>query len=456
LLSPFDFGLLALASIYVTIAQTLVSAGFPELVVQREELTDLFASTAFWTNLAIAVVFVLATMLIAPLMASLFGAPKLAPILEALSSLFVIGALGATHEARLRRGFNFRPLAIRATVGAAVGGVVGIGAALQGYGVWSLVAQLLASAIVQTALVWVAARWTPRLHVDLSELSSMFRFGLSILSSRLLTVLETRVQDAIIGLVLGVSAVGYYRIAWRGQEIMTQLTVRPISAIALPTFSHLQRDPSKLRTAYVNMCHLVGIFLFPLFIGSALVSPDLIPFVFGDKWDNSIVVFQILCGNVFVYTLFYLYDPVLIAVGQTGTLLRNRILQTATSTAAVAIGAPFGLQAVAAAYVLRLVVIAPYFASGLTHAIGLTWRSLARAAVGPAVASVMMSLAIGTDYLLLHDKIGRLSYLAVAVISASITYTIAIFLLSKETRKLILEVLPHLPIYGRNNSTLKD
>jgi O-antigen/teichoic acid export membrane protein len=137
-------------------------------------------------------------------------------------------------EGKLRRALRFRSLATRTLLSTAAGGVLGVGLALQGYGMWSLVAARIGMAVSQTGLLWIGLGWSPRVRFSRSEFAVLSRTGTTLLWSQLLGVLNWRILDIAVGLFLGVAALGYFRLAWQGFMLLIQVTTSAVQITAFP------------------------------------------------------------------------------------------------------------------------------------------------------------------------------------------------------------------------------
>ncbi|HEY2824788.1 MAG TPA: oligosaccharide flippase family protein, partial [Gemmatimonadales bacterium] len=206
ILGPKDFGLVALATVYLDLADRLIDQGFANAIVQREALDDEHLDSAFWISMASATVAVLATVFLAPLAAEVTGQPGLTPILRVLSITMFFTAMLSVQDGILRRRMAFRSLAMRGLASVTVGGLVGIGMALSGYGVWSLVGQQLAWEFTAIVVLWKATGWRPGFRVSRVRLKELWKVGAPITGSRLLEVAQRRASDFIIGSALGPTA----------------------------------------------------------------------------------------------------------------------------------------------------------------------------------------------------------------------------------------------------------
>ncbi|MDP7573062.1 MAG: lipopolysaccharide biosynthesis protein, partial [Myxococcota bacterium] len=359
LVSPEEIGIASLASALVMVIVGFLS-GFPGAVVQRETLTEAEADTAFWANLLIGLLLTLLSLAGAPWLAAAFEIPELSPVLRVLSLSVAFNALGSIHQARLRREFGFRTLAIRALVSTLLSGTAGIVLAVRGYGVWSLVVYFVATELGLTALAWLGYRWLPRVRFDTRSFREMLGFTSNLTGTHVLAVVNTRFIDIAIGFFLGAAATGYFRVARQLFDLVTQICLTPLQTNALPIFSRMQQDRARLAIAFEDLVRATAHLTFPAFLGLAAVLPVLIPLVFGERWEPSIVPGQVLCLIVAMYTLVFFAPMVLSSVGRADQALRVSFAQTSANVVAVLIGVNFGLVGVVAAYVIRAHLVAPY------------------------------------------------------------------------------------------------
>ena len=316
LLSPEDFGLIALATIYVDFVQVFVDPGISKALIQREKLEDEHLDTAFWINVAASIVLGALTFLVAPLLAQLLLEPSLEGIIRALSVIFPISALSAPQQALLSREFRFKSLGIRKVIATLFGGIVGIGGALSGFGVWSLVAQQIVSALVGLMVIWWATDWRPRFTVSQRHFKDIFSFGINILAIRLLSFLNVRLDQLLIGYFLGTTNLGYYSLARRIFQVMFNLFANAPAQVALPTFSRLQTDKARLQTAHINAVQYSSFVTLPEFTTIILCAPLLVNVAFGAKWAASIPILQLLSVAGLFYGINYLTTPALLAVNR--------------------------------------------------------------------------------------------------------------------------------------------
>ena len=203
LLTPEDFGLVALASLVVALMVAITDLGFSEAIIQREGLEPDHLSTAFWSQLLVGILLGGVLWMLSDLIADLLHQEDFAPLLAVLALALPLAAFSAVPTARLRRQLKLRLLVLRSGIALICGGVVGITLALNGAGAWSLVAQQLTQVMVAVLVLWIGARWTPTFVFSVRCFRELSGFGMGIVGTRLTETISRRSDDALIGATLG-------------------------------------------------------------------------------------------------------------------------------------------------------------------------------------------------------------------------------------------------------------
>ncbi len=395
LLQPAEFGLVAVAVVFIDILLIVTRGGLPDYVVQRHDISKGLLDTAFLVSVATSLFYCLVLLAAAGPVATLLRLPELKPILQVLSVTFVLAGLGAIHEGRLQREFGFKSLAIRALASNLVGGSVAIALAFDGYGAWSLVVQRLASVTMTTALTWMAFPWLPGLSIRHHHAREQLAFGARVFSTQLLLTTSIRVQEVIAAYFLSTSDVGVLRLAWRCIDLVSQVAVIPLTAVALPAYARVQSDRPELARTFYRFVAASATIALPCFLGMAAVAPVMIPFLFGAQWAGAAPVLRILCllAPEFVATSFVWMT--LTAANRTGLALWLAAIQFAVTLAAALVAAPFGLPALVIGHVGRAYVVSPIIFAriGRVSGISLT-RTLRGMAPILACSAVMAGLVL--------------------------------------------------------------
>lgn len=413
LLAPADFGVFALASILVQIATIVASAGFGNAIVREPAYSETFVNTVFWCVLGMSILAAALLIGAAPFYARLVGAEGTVPVIQWLAFLLPLTTLTTVPSALLTRNFQHKSLAIQSIASSLSGGIVAVAMALQGWGVWSLVGQAFVGGIVGMAMIWRMSPWRPALKFDARLVRGLLVFSSSIMATQILWMLLVRVQEIFISRWHGPDAVGHYRIAWRLIELISQSLLSPIGSVALVTFSHVQDQRERFQAIYARMVGIAGLATFPALLGIGAVSPILLPLLFGGKWAAAIPVSEVLVLMCVPFVLNFFTGPALTSVNRPRANLWIAALQLTLTVIFTWIAVPYGLVAVAAAYVARAwitmipqqLILARHTGislAGTTRAIlpalaaALAMAAAVRAAAGPLVARFGAGWETGT------------------------------------------------------------
>ena len=316
LLPPKDFGLLAFASVFLAFLQLFVDQGIADAVVQRSETRPGHFNAAFWFNLTVSTALSVGLYLASGLIASLVHQPGLTGILRGLAPLLVFSALGGIHASILKRRLEFKLLAVQNLVCTMLGGGVAVVCAFSGLGVWSLVFQQLAYAVLAAIMLWCSEPWRPSFAFSKSDLKDLAPFAAHITSSAFLDFFNRRSDDFLIGCFLGPVVLGYYSLAYRLLLTFTRLINSPFNNVAFSAFSRLQQNEAELRRFFYHLTRLTGAIAFPVFLGLAAIAPEFLTAMFGQRWLIAAPVLRILCMVGILHSVAFLHGALLRAVGR--------------------------------------------------------------------------------------------------------------------------------------------
>jgi O-antigen/teichoic acid export membrane protein len=431
-LGPEAFGVFALAVAFAEFGKILPAAGLAAALPRARRVTPAMADTVFWTSLTISFVVAGALGLLAGPIAGMFGEPAVAPLLIALGLILVISVAGATHIALTLREFGHRAMATRSVVSNLVGGAAALAAASAGWGAWSLVVQRGVTEIAGTGMAWRAYPWMPGRRFSFGVLRELAGFSAGMTITQVLFVALVRVQDVIIGRTIGTAAVGVYRTAWRTVELIAQGVIMPFSQVSVPTLGRLQDDMPAFRRAYLRIISVSAALAFPALIGFAVLAPEAIPLMFGARWEESASIARVLGFMAVPFTLNRFAGPALGTLGQSALLARIAILQLGLTIGMTLAAAPYGLLAIAAAYVVRAYLVLPVQMWAFKKYSGLGYGELLRSIAPPLFTSLIMAGAmLALDRLVGHHFENRAVYLLFMVSAGFAVYAASLLLFAR-------------------------
>lgn len=425
-LEPEAYGLVALAGAVVTLITVLVEQGFNDALVQRDLLEPGHLNAAFWLGLASSCGLMLLLMVGAPVIALLLGQPELARVLATLAWLLPIQAFAIVPQAILQRGFAYRTLALRTLLGNAAGGAAGIALAWQGHGVWSLVAQQLVQAATGTLILWAGCHWRPGLAFRFGQAAELYRFGRHIIGSGLLNFVNRKSDDLIIGIFLGPVALGMYSLAYQVFTFMEQLLCKGFDSLALSAFSRLQDDRARLREALYLAARWSSLLAFPAFIGAALVTPNLVGGFLGSQWLGTVPVIQILMLVGVVHAVLHYNHAVFKACDAPQISVKLAAVEAVANVTLFLVAVHWGILAVAAAYVIRALLMSPLSLREVRCLICIDIRHYVQQLALPLAATTGMVTVVLCVETLFSASLDPRAMLVLLIASGAITYVLSL------------------------------
>lgn len=405
LLAPEQFGLIGMIYIFTGFAAVLGDLGLGAALVQRRDIDDDHLTAVFWTSIAAGGALTLAFIAGAPLVAAFYDEPALRPLTTVIAFEFVIVSLAVVHRALMNRRMDFRSLSIVETGAAVLSGTLGIAMALMGFGVWSLVAQSLAAAVVSALWMWALSPWRPRLSARRGSLRELFGFSSNLLGFSVLNYWVRNFDDLLVGRVVGSAALGVYTRAY-GLMLMplTQIS-HVVGRVMFPALSSIQGETARVREIYLRALRAIALITFPMMVGLLVVADEFVLALLGPKWVDLIPVLRIFCLLGIVQSIGVTVGWIYQSQGRTDLMFRWGIAAGAVVMLAFAIGIQWGMIGVAIAYVVASggVLLYPSFAIP-GRLIGLTFADIVRALAPTMVCAGLMGGAVFAVDLLLPGR----------------------------------------------------
>lgn len=386
LLTPSDFGVVALAFVVLGLVRPFGDLGMAGAVVQRRELTDRHVRTAFTFSvllgLAVAVIIAMA----APLGAAVMREPMVTSILRWLSLGFAIQGTSVVAGALLRRRLDFKRRFFIGTGSYLIGyGGVAISLALLGYGVWSLVWGGLAQTLLSSAAELASVRHSVRPVLARHELGELLNFGFGASMNACVNFVARNGDNFVVGRWIGSESLGLYSRAYALMNLPFTYAASAMSSVLFPAFSQVQEEPLRLRRAYLLLTRVAAIVSAPAMGTMAIVAPHLVRSLYGPQWIGAVMPLQILCIAGYFRALYHIGGIVAQSAGLVYSELRNQIVYAVLVVLGALIGTRFGLAGVAAGVGLAIAYMFIATAQLALRATGTPWRIYARVQVDALV-----------------------------------------------------------------------
>lgn len=355
LLAPSEFGLVAMAMVFISVSQIFADVGLTSGLIQSREANSLTYSSIFYLNVAMGMFLFILFWFAAPLVADFYTNDQIIPLIRWLSLNLIFTAFNQVQQAILRRQIEFKKITVRVMISHVCGGIIAIVLAFRGWGVYALVAQNLLSGLIDTIILWRVTDWKPKLEFAASEVRRLFGFSMWVFLSQASNRVVQQFDVLIIGKLFDPSTVGFYTRASTLNSLVTTLSSTSISRVAFPLLSRYQEDKSKFERYYFIILEFIAFAAFGFSGCLILAGPDLIVLFFGDNWVPSVFILQVLALKSFTYPVNLLIVSTFLAGGRSkenfwyGNV--KKVITLAPALVAIVWGFnPFLYAVVAAAY----------------------------------------------------------------------------------------------------------
>lgn len=343
LLTPSDFGAIALLTIFYTISQSFIDCGFGKALVRKVNRTETDFATVFFFNIFVSLLCYCVLFFSAPFISAFFNLPILCSVLRIQSLNLIFGAFIAVLNAKLIIELDFKAIAIRTLLSALISGVIGIGMAYMGYGIWSLVYQTLTASFVNMVFVWWYCKWLPEWEFSFQSFVELGSFGSKLLIAGLINTIYENLTPLAIGKVYTPTDLGYYN---RGSELArvpTKSLLSVMQNVAFPVFSKIQSDEERLIRVYRKYIRAASLFLIFFSVVVAALAKPIILLLLTDKWAKAIIYLQLFCFAVMFNHVNTINLNLIQVKGRSDLFLKLEIIKKTISIAILFIAIPFGV-----------------------------------------------------------------------------------------------------------------
>jgi O-antigen/teichoic acid export membrane protein len=436
LLTPQDLGIMAVATIVLSLGSLAIGIGVSDALVQRRDLDAQYVRVAFTISTVTSLLATAATIAVSEPLADLFNEPRLAGVLVATSVIFLLSGFERTPNDLLVREMRFRDFYLSSTIGTALAAVVGVAIAAAGGGVWALAAMAITESAAATLLAWAFALqrgiWHPAWGWDRQRARSLTGFGVYVASTRVLGYARANADNFAVAKVLGASSLGFYSLAYRA--IITPITkvATIIGATAFSVFSSLQHDIPRIHAGLARANAYVALVCFPATMGVAVTAPLLVPVVFGGKWTPAVVTIQILAGLGPYFSFTVLDGPVFQAVGKPRLQFYVAIVQLAIAIPAIVVGVHHGINGVALSVLIASYATLPLVLVMRARLLRTRIIDQIRPVVPVAIATLFMGgIALATRFWC-EDRMPQWAALLVVVLVGLTAYAAGLWLVARK------------------------
>jgi len=350
LLSPQDFGLVGMVLVFTNFASVFADMGFGVALVQKLDVTQHHKNAVFWISIVIGAVTTLIMAAAAPLIASFYNVPEVQPLAVAISLIFFINAFATVKVALLQKAMDFRKIAAAQLTSTVISGLVALYLAFSGFGVWSLVAMYIASAIVNVAVLWMITPWRPDFSLQWHALKDLSKFTMNLLGFSVFNYWTRNGDNLLVGRFVGSAALGIYARSYQILLLPVSQVSGVITNVMFPAFSAIQKDVERVKDMYLKSISVISLVTFPLTLGLLVVSQSFVLALFGDKWAEMIPILQVFCLLGLIQSIGTTVGWIYQSQGRTDIMFRWGLVSGTIFIISFVVGLRWGALGVAVAY----------------------------------------------------------------------------------------------------------
>lgn len=352
LLMPSDYGLIAMLSIFLAIAQSFVDSGFSNALIQKHNRTEIDCSTVFYFNIIVGIVLYLILFFCSGPISDFYSEPRLQLIVKVSGLSIIINSFGVVQRAKLSINLNFKLQALASLAAVIISGALGIFLAYKGLGVWSLVAQSVINHLLNVCILWGVSHWHPIFVFSTESFRSLFSYGSKLLLSGLLHTIYINLYSLAIGKKMNSTDLGIYNQAYTFAYFPSSNITDILHKVMFPVLCEVQDDINQLENYFLTYLRTACYVIFPIMVGLASLAYPFVRLVLTDKWIDVVPVLQILC-------FAYMWDPVmrinnyfLYVKGYTSYTLKAEIFKKAIAITILILTLNYGLYIISSGLIL--------------------------------------------------------------------------------------------------------
>lgn len=356
LLTPKDYGLVGMLTVFIAVAQSFVDSGFSQALIRKQSRTEIDNSTVFYFNVAVGLLLYAIFYVSAPWVAQFYDSPELTDLMRVVSLSVVFNSLVVVQRALLIVNIDFKTQAKASLTAAIISGVVGIGMAYAGFSYWSIAVQQLVNLGMNTLLLWIFARWRPCWIYSWDSFLELFAFGSKLMASGLLDVVYRNMYLLVIGKIFTASSLGHYTRAHQFAEFPSSNLTGIMQRVTYPVLCQIQEDDERLAQIYRRFLRVSAFIIFPLLTGLSAVAQPFILLLLKEQWLFAATLLQIICFSMMWYPIHAINLNLLQVKGRSDLFLKLEIIKKLLAVAVLCITVPMGLIAMCVGQIFSSVI----------------------------------------------------------------------------------------------------
>lgn len=419
LLTPEEYGVMAMVSIFIAISNSIIDSGFSSALIRKVKVKPIEYNTVFYFNLLISLLLYICLFFISPFIALFFREPILCEVMRVIGLILIINALSIIPYTIFVREINFKTQTIISLIASVGSGVIGVWMAFSGQGVWSLVGQQLGRQCLNTLFLWFFCHWKPTVSFSMTAFKEMFGFGSKLLLSGLLDTIYKDIYYIVIGRCFSSSILGQYTRAKQFSMVFSTNLTTVVQRVSFPVLSSIQDDSIRLREAYRKVIKSTMLVSFACMLGLAAIAKPLLILLISDKWLPAVYFLQIVCFSNMLYPLHAINLNILKVKGRSDVFLKLEVIKKVLAIFPILVGVYLGIEMMLWGSVIISVI--SYFLNAYYSA------SLINYSVYEQLKDIFPSfiVSLGVGFLMWSISLLSISYYLMLIIQLSTGFILA-------------------------------
>ena len=370
LLTPADFGLVAMVLIFFELSSSFVESGFSTALIREKTISEIDKSTTFIFNLVVSTILYGLLYFSAPAIAAFFEQDMLIWIVRVMGLNLIINSFAIIQRATLTQKIDFKTQTKVRFLAVVISGAVGIGLAFYDYGVWALVAKMGVMAALNTLFLWIVNPWKPSWAFSTESFKRLFGFGSKILAAGLINKFFLQIYNLLIGKFFAAATLGFYTQANNFVNMIKSNLFQTIQKVSYPILAKLQDDLGRLKEGYRKFIKLSSFVIFPSMVGLGVLAEPVLVTLVGEKWLESVPFLQLLCLSGATYHFHAINLNMLLVLGRSDLGLKLEVYKKIIITIAIVIGIRYGIYGLVIGQVISAYIalfINTYYSDKMLH-----------------------------------------------------------------------------------------
>lgn len=419
LLTPEEYGVMAMVSIFIAISNSIIDSGFSSALIRKVKVKPIEYNTVFYFNLLISLLLYICLFFISPFIALFFREPILCEVMRVIGLILIINALSIIPYTIFVREINFKTQTIISLIASVGSGVIGVWMAFSGQGVWSLVGQQLGRQCLNTLFLWFFCHWKPTVSFSMTAFKEMFGFGSKLLLSGLLDTIYKDIYYIVIGRCFSSSILGQYTRAKQFSMVFSTNLTTVVQRVSFPVLSSIQDDSIRLREAYRKVIKSTMLVSFACMLGLAAIAKPLLILLISDKWLPAVYFLQIVCFSNMLYPLHAINLNILKVKGRSDVFLKLEVIKKVLAIFPILVGVYLGIEMMLWGSVIISVI--SYFLNAYYSASLINYSEYEQ--LNDIFPSFIVSLGVG--FLMWSISLLSISYYLMLIIQLSTGFILA-------------------------------